>query len=395
MKNEEYVEEYVNSRGLSESSQIKLRNIFNHYSEFQQMPIHDLIIEADDEEDAGIRWKRRTLKTRLIKYRNHCRQNMLLSSAKTYFNTIKALYVHHEIEVGTLPKWNEKNANVPEPITSRDMLTKDIIREALKVANNVMRPIILTEASSGMTKSDVRSLTVGQFREATLQYHHCNTIQDAVKTMLEGDAEIVPAFHMRRAKNNKYFITFCSPEATRETCKYLVLRDKRNHKYHRPLLRDSDSLFRISDGGYQDRFVEINTALKRPKAGTFNQFRGHMLRKFHATQLEKHGMPRYLVNVLQGKSNNAVDDVYFLEDEETLRHEYLKALEGVLIYTDVKEITRYSPEYQKLKSKYDEKEAEVKEMNSRIAMIEKRLSDIDKQKNTTEELLEYFGEKLQ
>ena len=98
-----------------------------------------------------------------------------------------------------------------------------------------------------------------------------------------------------------------------------------------------------------------------------------MLRKFHATQLEKHGMSRALVNVLQGKSNNAVDDVYFIEDEQTLRDEYIKALEGVLIFTDVKEITKYSIEYQKLEEenkKFRDREEKLMEIFERLEKLE-------------------------
>jgi integrase len=372
MNNKDYAREYVETRGLSETTLQKITLILEHYSTYQNKTIHELLQEADHEEDQGIRWKRRTLKTRLTQYMNYLKKEMLLSSAKTYLNTIHSFYLHHEIEIGTLPKWNLKNANIPEPITSKDMLTKHIIREALKTANNTLRPIILLEASSGMTRSDVLNLTIGQFIEATEPYHNTNNIPEAIEKMLTQD-NIIPAFHLRRSKTNKYFITFCSPEATMEICKYLRLRNKRNKKYHRPLLTDVDKLFKIHKGTYIDKFNEINNSLNCGKSGTYNQFRGHMLRKFHATQLEKYGMSRALVNVLQGKSNNAVDDVYFLEDEQTLREEYIKALEGVLIYTDVKEITKYSIEYQKLEEenkKFREREEKLMEIFERLEKLE-------------------------
>ena len=369
MENKDYAREYIDSRGLKEENYQKLVYILEDYSQFQEMSIHDLLQEADTEEENRIRWKHRTLKTRLINYMNYVKKRMLLSSAKTYFNGVTALYNHHEIEIGKLPKWNTKNANLSEPITSKDMLTKPIIREALKVANPVMRCIILTEASSGMTRSDVLGLTVKDFIDATKSYHNTDNIQEAVSIMLTKE-DMIPTFHLRRAKNNKYFITFCSPEATIEICKYLKLRDKRNHKYHRPLLSDIDQLFKLHQSTYIDKFGEINNQLNNTKAGTYNKFRGHMLRKFHATQLEKFGMSRYLVNVLQGKSNNSVDDVYFIEDEETLREEYIKALQGVLIYTDVKEITKYSIEYQQL----EEENKQLKEVWKEIEDLKKRQS---------------------
>ena len=374
MENEYYAEEYILSRGLKQTSYNKIKIILNHYSTHQQKTLQELLEEADTEEEQGIRWKRRTLKKRLITYMNHLKTEMLLSSAKTYFNTIKAFYNHHEIEIGTLPKWNLKNAKLSEPILAKDMLTKEIIREALKVSNPLMTAIILTEASSGMTRSDVLGLSVGQFIEATQSYHHEDNIQEAIRHMLNYEHDIIPSFHLRRSKNNKYFITFTSPEATMEICKYLQIRDQRNHKYHRPLLSDADKLFKIHPKNYINKFAEINDALNMGKAGTYNQIRGHMLRKFHATMLEKHGMSRALIRVLQGKSNNAVDDVYFIEDEDTLREEYLKALEGVLIYTDVKEITRYSPEYQRIErenKEYKKREDKIKNILERLERLEK------------------------
>ena len=373
MENKDYAMEYVVTRGLKDTTLTKIELILNHYSTFQGMSIQDLLEEADTEEEAGIRWKRRTLKTRLTSYMNYCKSQMLLSSAKSYFNNVCALYRHHEIEIGMLPKWNTRNANLPEPVTSKDMLTKPLLREALKVANPVMSAIILTEASSGMTRSDIISLTVGQFIDATYMYHHENDIRKAVGKMLEDEVDIIGTWRMRRAKNNKYFVTFTSPESILETCKYLQIRDQRNKKYHRPLLTKSDRLFKIHPAVYIDKFGEINKALNRDKAGTYNQIRGHMLRKFHATQLEKHGMSRAMVNVLQGKSNNAVDDVYFIEDEETLRNEYLRAMDGVLIYTDVKEITMYSPEYQKI----EQENKKLKERDDKLNDIMRRLKILE------------------
>ena len=370
MNNKTYAKNYVETRGLKESGIDKIWRIYNHYTNYQGETLDYLLDEADREEEAGIRWKRRTLKQRLINYMNYCKQEMLLSSAKTYFNTIKALYTHHEIEIGTLPRWNTSNANVPEPITSKDMVDKELIREALKIANPVMRCIILTEASSGMTRSDVLSLTIRDFIESTYKYHQSNNIQVAVKLMLESDVDMIPTIKLRRSKTNKYFITFISPEATIEICKYLRLRDKRNHKYHRNLLTDVDQLFKINPAVYIDKFNEINTSLNTGKAGTYNKLRGHMLRKFNATQLERYGMSRDLVNVLQGKSNNNVDDRYFIEDEEHLREEYLKAMEGVLIYTDVKEVNKYSIEYQQLEIENKEYKQKLDVILDRIARLE-------------------------
>ena len=88
--NEEYIQEYITTRGLSKSTYQSTKLIMNHYSNFQNCSIHVLINEADSEEEQGIRWKRRKLKTRLINYMNYLRENMTLNSAKTYLKIVKA-----------------------------------------------------------------------------------------------------------------------------------------------------------------------------------------------------------------------------------------------------------------------------------------------------------------
>ena len=386
MENEYYIEEYITSRGLSKATYKRLKSQLTHYSQHQGLTLEELIEEADNEEEEGTRWKRRTLKKRLTMYMNYCKDTMALSSAKSYLKAVKGFYNHHEIEIGILPKWNEKNARIPEPILPSDLLTKEILRDILELADPLMKALILFEASSGMTKSEVRRITIKQFLESTYAYHEKEDVREAVATMMKSEAEIIPAFHMRRKKNNKYFITFCSPEATREILNYLTIRDERNRRYHRPLLTLEDPLFKVGHDHYQHKFVELNNALNLPKKGSYNQFRGHMLRKFHATQLEKAGMPRYLINVIQGKSNGNVDDVYFFEDEETLRKEYINALDGVLIYTEVKEITKYSPEYLKM----EEENVYLKEQNQKYQEV---VDSIDERINKkVSEAIENLGE---
>ena len=45
-------------------------------------------------------------------------------------------------------------------------------------------------------------------------------------------------------------------------------------------------------------------------------------------------MERYKINVLQGKSNGAVDDVYFYEDENKLKEDYMNAMGESLIFSN-------------------------------------------------------------
>ena len=368
MNNEEYIQEYTTTRGLSRNTYNLIKLVMNHYSQFQKLTLHELIIEADDEEEQGIRWKRRTLKRRLINYINHLHQSMTLNSAKTYLKIVKSFYHHHEIEIHSLPKLNEKNALVNEPMTFKDLPDREIIKNACEIASPLMKSLILFLSSTGLSKVDVLNLTLKDFIEATYPYHHSKDIVSAVQKMYDSDDDIIPTFKGRRQKTNKYFITFCTAEATREILQYLMSeRLMKNNKIDK-----ADKLFKIEPHYYSKKFQELNDALRLDKVGTYNRFRGHMLRKFHASMLEQDGMNRILINTLQGKSNNAVDDVYFFTDEDNLREEYLKHMSCLLIFTEVKTVDKYSDEYVLLKKENDALKKQVdkiKELQNEIESI--------------------------
>ena len=75
------IQEYCISNGLKKSSTQSITYMLKHYERFQETTLSELIEEAEEEEDKGIRWKHRKLKRRLISYTNHLQQTMMYSSA--------------------------------------------------------------------------------------------------------------------------------------------------------------------------------------------------------------------------------------------------------------------------------------------------------------------------
>lgn len=351
--NDEYITEYITSRGLSKKTHYALKSVLKHYSNYQQTSLYDLIVEADNEEEQGIRWKHRKLKHRLTDYMNYLRTTMDINSAKTYFSMVKTFYTHNEIELGKLPNWNLRNGRTYEPITYTDLPDKDIIRKAVKLSNPLMRAIIMFLSSTGMSKVDMRGLTLQKFIESTKDYHNANTITEVVDCLSNRD-DVIPVWKLRRSKTNKYFITFNTPETTKEIVNYLQIRlDKKQHW-------KSEKLFPIDENYFTRKFQQLNDAMNLGKVGCYNRFRGHMLRKFNATQLSNAGMERYKINVLQGKSNGKVDDVYFYEDETTLKDDYIQAMEGLLIFSEVEKID--SPEVLEVKKENELLKQELKDL---------------------------------
>jgi integrase len=381
--NEEMVEEFVATRGLSKASHKSFKYTLKHYCNFQGCSLQELIDEADFEEEQQIRWKKRKLKKRLVNYMNFCKDTLTINSAKHHLKLVKIFYHHHDIEIHKLPPFNEKNAKVRNPITPKDLPTREILQEAVEIAEPLMKALILFLVSSGMSKIDARNLTIQNFLDATSKYHNdSKDLKTAIKLMKEYDGEIIPIWNSRRQKTKKFFVTFNTDEATRHIISYLELRDERlKNNYYNPKdeLEPSDKLFKISTDYFTLKFKELNNALGLGTAGGnpeenikgFNRLRAHMLRKYHATNLKKFGMDTYSINVLQGKSNGSVNDVYFFEDEETLLEEYIKAIEGVLILTDVKEHNRYSPEFIKMEKENEEYKEKIDRITDEINSLKK------------------------
>lgn len=384
---EELLDEFISTRGLSNGSYLNFKNALRHYCRFQGKSLQELLDEADEEEEEKIRWKKRTLKKRLTNYMNYCKSTLTLNSAKSYVKLVKIFYHHHDIEIHKLPPLNEKNAKVRSPITAKDLPTKEILREAVEIAEPLMQALILFMVSSGMSKVDTRNLTIQDFIDATSRYHHSTDMETAIEKMKAFEGEIIPIWRSRRQKTNKYFITFNSDEATRFIIHYLDYRtEKLKYNYKNPnnKLKPTDKLFKIADQHFSVKFQELNDTLGLGTIGDnpdcnikgFNRLRGHILRKYHATHLEKAGMDVYSINVLQGKSNGAVNDVYFFADEEALLEKYINAIEGVLILSEVKEYNRYSPEFMEIEKENEEYKKEIEGLKSDLDFIKKRLPDL-------------------
>ena len=385
--NEELLQEFITTRGLSKSTYYSFRNALRHYCNFQEKTLQELLDEAEEEEEQKIRWKKRTLKKRLINYMNYCKENMTLNSAKNYLKLVKIFYHHHEIEIHKLPRMNDKNALVRSPIKIQDLPTKEILREAVEIADPLMQALILFLASSGMSKIDARNLTIQNFLEATSRYHHSDDIKTAIENMKQFEGEIIPIWRSRRQKTNKFFITFNSDEATRFIIHYLEYRAEKlkyNPKNPYRELQPTDKLFKVGDQYFSLKFKELNDALglgtvgDNPEKGIkgYNRLRGHILRKYHATNLEKAGMDIYSINVMQGKSNGAVNDVYFFADEEVLLDKYIKAMDGVLILSEVKEYDRYSPEFIELEKENEGYRKEIDDLKNDLELIKERIPDL-------------------
>lgn len=316
--------ELSKSRNLASKTKQGYLNAMNCYIMYNNKSFSDLLLEADQEENEGIRWKNRKLKKRLINFRCFLQEEYLVSTAKVYFQRILTLYRHFEIEIHELPYMSNNSGNIPKPITFEDLPTKKIIKNAINMANPMMRCIILFMISSGCARRETLNLTVGDFIVATYEYHKKSNINDALNILKELN-DIVPTFRIRRQKTNKFYFTFCSPEASKEIINYLLSFNK---------LNEEDNLFNINLYYLNKFFNNINDELNLGKVGTYNRFRSHMLRKFHASQLYNavNGLSLDEIDALQGRCKDSTHSSYFMESPSHLKKKYIDSVDTLTIF---------------------------------------------------------------
>lgn len=304
---------FCKERNIKKSTRKGYESAIIKYCEFHDESIENLISEALCDENKHVPLKSRKVKQRLLDFRSYLIASDLASnSSKTYFSKIKTLYQHFEVELPVLPPAKyEKNY-----ITSySDLPTKKHIREALEISSIDLKAIILFMASSGTAKAETLSLKVSDFFNATSEYHNGKMI---LETLSRRD-DVIPTFYLKRLKTDKYYYTFCSPEASRAIVNYLKTRKN---------LKKSDKLFDFTASSLITKFQQINDKMNWGFKGSYRFFRTHSLRKFHASNI---GLTSEYIDALQGRSKNEVHEAYIKTNPSKLKEIYANVVENVTI----------------------------------------------------------------
>ena len=307
---------FCRERNIKDSTVHGYESALKHYTRFHERSLEELLQEAIAEEDKNIPLKDRKLKEYLITYRNYLLQTSGSSNTvKSYFTKVKTFYRHFEVTIPYLP---DTQYDSLYEVNYLDLPTHDHIRDALNICTVDMRCIILFMSSSGTAKAETLSLTVKDFVTACDEYHNGGSLENILDDLGRKD-NIVPTFYLRRIKTDKYYYTFCSPEASSEIIKYLKTR---------PGLILDDKLFDFQPSTLTSRFQEINDKLGWGFKGNYRFFRAHTLRKFHASNI---GLTAEYIDELQGRSKNTVHETYIKTNPKELKRIYMKNMDRVMI----------------------------------------------------------------
>ena len=349
---------FVRQRNLSTGSVKVYSHALGKYSEYNGMTLSELIQEADHEEEQGIRWKRRTLKNRLIDFRNYLIDNgYAKETINTMMKRVTTFYRHYEIEIHHLPRTNiQSNVEIRLP-------TRDDLKLAVECSQPLMKSLILFLASSGMSKVDCLKLTINDFIAATSEYHNSNDINEVIP-ILNDREDIIPTFALTRTKTNKFHYTFCSPEATTSILNYL---NSRNDK-----LTNDSPLFKVSYHWLTIKFEYLNEQLNLgiTNGNDYAVLRCHTLRKYHATTLRNDGLSIDIINALQGKAKNKVDSAYYVDTPEMLKEMYSEHVNSLYIL----DTNKYKSENEKLREEnemYRARQPQIDNILARLEALEK------------------------
>ena len=345
------LEDIAITRNLAPRTIVTYEQVIKRYTNFNEMPLEDLLAEAEQEEEQGIRWKKRTLRTRLINFRKYLYSDYMDSTARLNFSKILTIYKHYEIEVYKLPPVSKKRADT-NFIYFDDLPTKEVINKALSVARPMHQRIILFQVSTGCSTIDTITITIQELLDSVKDYYKGNDVYEMI-SQLKDDGDVVPCFRLKRKKTGKVYYTFCTNECFKSICMYLLTRKN---------LENDDRLFPITQLHMMKWFREVNDllGLGTIEGNGFVKFRSHMLRKYHASALYNDGMSLDTVNALQGKSKNKTDSSYFMEDPRKLKREYVKHMKVLVINQTVT---------------FSDDEVLFDELKSRISKLEKLLSE--------------------
>ena len=346
------LQEISTTKNLNKNTISNYRSSIKQYTECIGKSMTELLIEAETEEEQGIRWKKRKIRTHLIRYRAHLIDKYEYEGTiRVYLTKILAIYRHYEIELQPLPQVSTRN-KTKTTVKYTDLPDKEIIRRALNIADPQTRAIILLITTSGMGRTETTNLTIQDFINATKEYHNKEDIHEVLKE-LDPNTDIIPTWRIHRQKTNKYHFTFTSPESTRAIIYYLENKED--------CLTNTSRLFDYDYSYLGKKFGQINRKLGLGKVGKYNRFRSHMLRKYHATQLSQgeNGLTYDEIDALQGRSKEKTRQSYFLNNPDDLKRKYARNINQVLILGEVKQVD--TQEYYELKKKYEKLEANIKE----------------------------------
>ena len=365
---------WFEKRNLSPATRELYTYAITQYSNVIGKTITELHDEADDEEEKGIRLKRRKYSNYVIEFKKYLtKNNKSEQTIRLYLTGVKSFYQANDIRT---PEITMRKGEMVMEKNYGHLLTKEEIQKMAAAAYPRTRAIIYIMAMSGMSQREVRDLTLKKFLDSVGRSLHkeLETLEELFKYEEVLKDTIIPLEITRKKVHYRYH-TFLPPEATIQILIYLKGRIYGENErvkiknYEDPLFVKSDGL-KLTNRSITSTFNSIGQRCGfKHEYGSYRSWRSHGLRKYFISTIINSLGDHILADYLAGHKIDSLKRSYWYADPEVLKEKYLKAL-PFLSLENVEVHSIQSPEFVKV-------ESELNDTKKRLKRLEKYFEEIE------------------
>jgi integrase len=232
----EILKMWYTRRNLSKGTQRIYEVVIEDYKNYTQKSLEQLINEAEDEEECGIRMRKRNIMKDLVGFKAELESRGYAPG--TIKNQIAGLISFYKAFDIHIPSIHLPEGDIGLEQNQGKLLTREEIKAMIDVANTRDKALIYLLALSGMSQAEARHLTVKKFLDSASEainkeipdldkfFEYENKILDEIITL-----------NVVREKVHYRYQTFIPPEATKAIIAYLKERknnrnEKKTYKRH-------------------------------------------------------------------------------------------------------------------------------------------------------------------
>lgn len=382
-----YFERYLDEKDLADETQKNYAKQLNKFCVAVKKPLTDIIEVCKDQQSIEIEeiissevMEGKTINQRKVtkfdvnsdesyiknyftQFENYCRENGNKNSTiNSGMDCIKAVLSHFNV---VLPNWK----NLPNDAENWNLLSKEDFKFVLADSSLMHKSLITFMLSTGFRITDCLNITIGDFMEATSDYHDFIEVDDFIDNApmdMMGYWDFTPH---KTEKKNIICKTFNSPESSnfiiqnlrRVKNEYLPRKFKKGDKrlklsksdfifgskrsfYKTPPLSNSIStMYGLKNKKLYDWHInKIKQDIKDGKISSEDYekqvaliplFHPHSCRKYFCTIIERHCANERRYRLMEGHSpSNKIDNSYINIAKDEIKEVYDEAVCDLSIY---------------------------------------------------------------
>jgi integrase len=370
---------WFEKRNLSPATRELYTYAITQYSNVIGKTITELHDEADDEEENGIRLKRRKYSNYIIEFKKYLAENNKSEQTiRLYLTGVKSFYQANDIRP---PEITMRKGEMVMEKNYGHLLTKEEIQKMAAAAYPRERAIIYIMALSGMSQREVRDLTLKKFLDSVGRSLNkdLETFEELFRYEEDLIKDTIILLEITRKKVHYRYHTFIPPQATLQILIYL--KGRINGENERVKINNyEDPLFVMSDGSKLTKrsvtgmFNSIGQRCGfKHEYGSYRSWRSHGLRKYFISTIINSLGDHVLADYLAGHKIDSLKRSYWYADPQVLKEKYLEALKYLSIENiKIHDITTEDKKrLTELENSMTKKDIELEDTKNRLKRLEK------------------------